>query len=316
MSTVSKATAKSYFETGDTPTQAQFGDLIDSTLFPDEQNIPLKEYTTTTPAAPGSGSIAFSRKRAGRSLPATIGIAGKAFALQPAFFTNRIAMAVARGGSITTLDPWGLNITGNTASAAASTAFNGNLFSSIRRVTFPSTASAGSIAGVRNNSLQWSLGDAAGKGGFFFVLRGGASVFSSDMRGFIGFSGSAATMSNADPSGFTNLIAFAFDAADTNWKFMHNDGSGACTVVDLGASFPCKTTAIDFYEFRLYAAPNTSVVYYSLERINTGDFIEGSVNTNLPAATQGLSYQAAMTNNATASIISFDISSIYIETDN
>jgi hypothetical protein len=69
MSTVTKATAKGYFETGDTPTQTQFENLIDSTLFPDEQNVPLKEYTTTTPSIPSTGSLLFSRKRAGLNIP-------------------------------------------------------------------------------------------------------------------------------------------------------------------------------------------------------------------------------------------------------
>jgi hypothetical protein len=240
---------------------------------------------------------------------------GKASALQAALFSNKVGFAIARGGSVTTTDVWGLNATANTTAIAASTVFNGNLFVSTRRTTYPTTASAGTIGGVRNNSLQWSRGDAAGKGGFLFVLRGGISAFSSDMRGFVGFSGSASAFTNADPSSFTNLIAFGFDAADTNWKFMNNDGSGTCTVADLGANFPCKTTATDYYEYTLYCEPNGSVLYYALERLNTGHFVEGSVNTDLPAATQGLSWQVGITNNNTASLVSFDFSSLYIGTE-
>lgn len=44
MSIVTRATAKTYFETGDTPTQAQFGDLIDSTLFPGDQDMVVAAY--------------------------------------------------------------------------------------------------------------------------------------------------------------------------------------------------------------------------------------------------------------------------------
>jgi hypothetical protein len=41
MSVVTRATAKTYFETNDVPTQAQFEDLIDSTLFPGDQDTVL-----------------------------------------------------------------------------------------------------------------------------------------------------------------------------------------------------------------------------------------------------------------------------------
>lgn len=102
MSVVNKTTAKSYFETGDTPTQSQFGDLIDSTLFPDEQNIPLKQYTTTNPSTPGTGGLLFSRKRAGLNMPSFLGTIGKASALQAALFSNKVGFAIARGGSATT----------------------------------------------------------------------------------------------------------------------------------------------------------------------------------------------------------------------
>lgn len=135
------------------------------------------------------------------------------------------------------------------------------------------------------------------------------------MRAIVGFTGAATAITNVDPSSLTNLIAFACDAADTNWKFMNNDGSGTCTITDLGANFPCKTTAVDFYEYILYCAPNDTVLYYALERLNTGHFVEGSVNTDLPANTQGLSYQVGITNNATASLVSFDFSSLYIATE-
>lgn len=41
MSIVTRTTAKTYFETNDVPTQAQFVDLIDSTLFPGDQDLAI-----------------------------------------------------------------------------------------------------------------------------------------------------------------------------------------------------------------------------------------------------------------------------------
>lgn len=282
-------------------------------------NATLADYTsTTTPAAPADGIKVFSRERTGRNLLSVIGERGKATALQPAMFSNKIGYVQSRGGSSATADVWGINATANTAAVGATTTFNGNLFVSTRRTNFPTTSTAGTIGGMRNNSLQWSLGDAAGKGGFFLVVRGGIAAFSTDMRGFIGMWGTASAFTNVEASSLTNLLAFGFDAADTQWFFMHNDGSGTATKETLngGTGLPCKTTAADFYEFRIYAPSNGSTVYYSIENISTGVYYEGSVATDLPANIQGLSYQLGYTNNATASVVSFDLSSLYIESEN
>lgn len=280
-------------------------------------NATFSDYTTTTPAAPANGVKVFSRERVGRNLLSIIGERGKATALQPAMFSNKVSWAIARGTG-TVADLTGLNFTANTAHTQPSTSFNGNFFASTRRIGMPTTAAAGTIGGVRNNSLQWAIGDAPGKNGFFMVVRGGMNTFTSDGRGIVGMTGASAAITNVEMSSLLNIIVFAHDAADTDWFFMVNDGTGAATRVALGTAgqFPCKTAAIDFYEFRIYAPSNGTTVYYSIERVNTGDFVEGSVSTDLPLQTQGLSYQIGTTNNATAAIAQFDMSVIYIESDN
>ena len=40
-----------------------------------------------------------------------------------------------------------------------------------------------------------------------------------------------------------NVIGVGSDAADANLQVFHNDGSGTCTKVDLGANFPANRTA-------------------------------------------------------------------------
>jgi hypothetical protein len=87
-------------------------------------------------------------------------------------------------------------------------------------------------------------------------------------------------------------------------------------VVDPGANFPCKTNGADFYEFGIWCPSFSNNCHYYIHRLNTDHFFEGTATTNLPANNTGLSYQIGFTNNATASAVSMDISSIYIENDN
>ena len=70
------------------------------------------------------------------------------------------------------------------------------------------------------------------------------------------------------------------------------------------------------YEYRIFAAPNSSTIYYSLARLNTTDFFEGSVTMDIPSSTTMLNNQIWISNNTTALAASIDIASFYVETDN
>jgi hypothetical protein len=57
MSVVSRATLKGYFNTGDTPTEAQFANLIDTTILAEDSFIPGKIYTANVTSGGGSITI-------------------------------------------------------------------------------------------------------------------------------------------------------------------------------------------------------------------------------------------------------------------
>lgn len=78
----------------------------------------------------------------------------------------------------------------------------------------------------------------ANRAGFSYQWIGGIDSMMSDgsSRLYIALHSDTGVPSNADPSSFTNIIAFAADAADANMQLMHNDVSGTATKVDLGVS--------------------------------------------------------------------------------
>ncbi len=273
------------------------------------------EYTNTTPTTPSTGITLFARKKA-RNLPAIIGPTGLDTALQPAIFTNRIATWNAANNSATpTLN--GLvvtNISAPTAVAVATT----NFYTSMVRAKFASNSGSGSGAGTRSTSAQWHLSSTANKGGMFMVVRFGLGIITATNRGFIGFSTTTAALAPAtDPTALLNLFGFGWNSAHTTMRFLHNDGSGTATSVDLGANFPVQTAATNFYEVRIFApSGGGQTVHWAATRLNDGAFASGSTTTDLPAVDTLLSMHLHHSNGTTGVAVNIEVQSIYIETDN
>lgn len=275
------------------------------------------EYNSTTPAVPTVGAKLFARRRA-RATVSVVGPTGQDYALQPAFFSNRICRLTPQPGTTTvtmegTAFTHYVNPTAITNPSPAGT----NFVASIGRSRWASAATAGSSGGVRTTG-QWFLSPNPNMGGFFFVSRVGLAAIPANARFFFGLSATASALPNADPSALVNTIGFVADAADTQMNFMTKGASGTATKVPLGTQFQARTGNTDFWEFRLYApSGNASTVYWSAQRLNDGYVVTGSdSSTNLPVANAVLAVQAWSNNNTTASAASFDIQSLYIESDN
>lgn len=207
---------------------------------------------------------------------------------------------------------------GNTATGTA-TARNvavTNLSTSLRRLAYaPTTATAGLSAGTRHALLQFWRGDAPGRGGFTYVARFVVDTVAAGMRWFVGMYGNIAVIGNVDPGiSLTNIVGFGIDAGQTTVRFFNNDNAGAATATDLGASFPATTAAV-VYEARIFCAPNGASIGYSLERLDSAALVEGSVSTDIPAATQLLSPQVWINNGLTAAQPALALISQYIESD-
>lgn len=274
------------------------------------------DWAGTSPVTPLSGVVLFSRLRGGRSLPAYVGPSGLDSSLQPGLFANAVMAWFAQPGGTGTTS-FGLTtptITGTqTARAIAATNFS----TQMRRVATVSATTAAAIAELRGPSAASFLGASAGFGGFYLCVRFlNDTNASTNDRMFVGMAPVGAA-TNVDPSTLLNVLGVGFDAADSNFQMMCNDGAGACTKTDLGANF-AKATLTNAYELRIFVPPNSTVVKWSMERLDTtGTLTEGTyLNTNQPATGTLLAPKMFKTNNATAAATALAYSSLYLEKDN
>lgn len=140
---------------------------------------------------------------------------------------------------------------------------------------------ANAQAGVRSGVFQAIVGSAAPIGGFKLVYRFACELFTAGHRGFIGFSPNAAAFPTAasNPSALVNICALAFDATDTDWFFMQNDGAGAATRTPTGMAI--NTTSI--LELTLEVVPSGTEVIWRLRDLALGTEATATVSGNLPA---------------------------------
>jgi hypothetical protein len=167
----------------------------------------------------------------------------------------------------------------------------------IRKGFYASVVSTGRYTGTRGSALLWYIG-----GGFKYVCEFYVSdtAYGSGCRQFYGMMGQTTDLTYSDTvtvDSMLNVIGVGSDAADTNLQIFHNDGSGTCTKVDLGASFPANRTSgaamTTTYTVELYNANSGSTVIYNVTNNETGALAEGTLSTNLPASTQGLNFVAS-----------------------
>jgi hypothetical protein len=284
----------------------------------------LLDGQSSDPSAPASGNLTiYSKAIAGRMMLKQIGPSGLATAIQPFLARNKIGYWCPPGNNTTV--PGVLGFTAYTVVTTAVTRNIAvtNLFTRMRRLGFPSSATAGTASGARVVVAQITVGDGSGNGGFFKVIRWGISdsTFKAACRTFIGVANSTAAPSNVEPNTLTNAIGMGHGAADTTMHIYYG-GTVAQTPIDLGSNFPANTTNTDVYELALFApSSSNNTVYYEVTRVNTGNIatgtLTGTAGTVLPSSSTLLTYsQNWRNNNANAFAVSFDIMSDYIETDN
>lgn len=275
----------------------------------------IGEYTNgANPTTPTSGLRVFARRNSGRNRLAYIGPAGIDVSVQAFLGANKIGYWGAQGNSNTAFNNAAPGIMlfnfGHAATGTATTrnVANTNMFTLSRRMGFTSAATAGASAGTRNNAMQFSR-----NGGYEYVARFGISQVNATTRLFAGMCHfGSAVMANSEPSTQTS-IGVGTVSGQTTLHFMY----GNQQQVNLGANFPVNTQNVDLYEARLFAIPGSNTTNWSVTRLNTGHYAEGSYTDNTgyigPAALG--SPQIWINNGSTASAVSVDVISQYIETD-
>lgn len=271
------------------------------------------DFSTTTPSVPSSGIKLFARSRAGRRTLAQVGPSGIDYSMQPNLWGNAVAL-MRPNGNATTLSVIGITATAIGTATTASVASTSDL-ASVRRLSYISAATAGSSGGVRGSANLWWRGNAAGRGGFFTVIRFGLATIPATRRWFVGMQNAGAP-ANADPSAILNMIGIGQDVGDTTIKFMHNDGTGVATKSD-GSSALSSPAANEVWEARIFCPPNASQVSMSIERVlGTAALSEYTATTDLPSSTTFMAPILWANNGTTASAIDPHLVGLYIESDN
>ncbi len=162
-----------------------------------------------------------------------------------------------------------------------------NLSTSMRRWRVTSAATADAAAEERSAGWVCWRGNADGLGGFTYVNRLSLVTLQATGMGFFGLYGSTTALATTlTLSAVVNCIGIGFQrGTHTNWQLVQNDGSGAPTLTDLGASFPVASTT-NVLTLTLLAAPNSSEIGVRVVEEVSGAVVEVMLDTDIPAATQ------------------------------
>ena len=222
------------------------------------------------------------------------------------------------GGTTASLIGWPAQSVNGTSTTAA--IGSGNRRTNAQRMEFLVTsASTGACAHFRIAQAGFGVnGSAAWEGGFRGLMHGAPATgcANASHRFFMGL-GDSLSMSDVDPSSQTQVVGIGYDSADANLQFMHNDGSGTCTKIDLGASFAKPTTDRSvWYRLRLYAPPGTTrLLCYEVTDLETGAVAVGAVTTNLPPASSYVTPKSYGSVGGVSSVVGITIGNIVFITE-
>jgi hypothetical protein len=302
------------------PTQVQPSNWNSDHTIDSEINIPA-----VTPATPAASTVSiFDKLTASRNMLAQIGPSGLVSIVQPFLAQNKIGYWAPPGNATTTPGVFGLTAPSAIGTATSRTVATTSLATRMRRLGYPSTATAGTFSGARIAAAQFTCGSGTANGsGFMLVERWVESdpAVVAGKRSFAGVSSNTAAPTNVEPSTLTNIIGIAQLSTDaTQWYWIHA-GSAAQAAVAIGTGIGApsgnSTTA---WELAIFCPATTANTYYlQLTNLSTGVTATTSFSgaaTIVPQSTTLLAWRHWGTNNATALATGIDICSIYIETDN
>ncbi len=265
------------------------------------------------PSPPASGKLAvYARTRAGAPWLDVMRPSGRDFPLQAHLGVNRVA--TWSPSSSTTVNTEGLPIT-SVGTVSTPTLAATNLATSMRRWRLTSAATADSAAEQRSAGWACWRGNAAGLGGWTFVTRLSLATLQATGMGFFGLYGSTSALATTlTLATVVNCFGIGFQrGTHTRWQIVHNDASGAPTLINASATFALATDAV--VTLIVAASPNAGSVWVRIVDEPSGTVFERELTTDLPANTQFLSPRLYMNNGATAAAVAFDCSGVYVETD-
>jgi hypothetical protein len=184
----------------------------------------------------------------------------------------------------------------------------------MRRWRLTSAAAVDSVADQRSAGWACWRGNAAGLGGWTFVARISLTTLQATGMGFFGLHGSTAALATTlTLAAVVNCIGIGFQrGTHANGQLVANDGTGAPTLTDMGASSAIATGGV--LTLFIAAPPNGSSVWVRVVDELTGTVFEQEIAADLPASTLFLSPRLFLNPGATAAV-AYDCAGVYVETD-
>lgn len=257
---------------------------------------------------------------AGRVVPAWLSAAGKIQELQESLARSHSMLwaAVVNQNSFHLLGGTVGPTAVGTATAVAAIATT-NYVSRVPRLEYLVTVAATTaIAGYRGTIQMVTVGGAgATEGGFVYISRWGPAtgVATTTNRAFCGLRNIVSASTDVEFSTFINCVGMGWDAADANIQMMHNDGTGTCTKINLGASFPVPTVdRTSFHEIALYSPKGaTQTIYYRVTDLVSGAVASGTISTDMPTNTTLLAPCNYMSVGGTSSVVGIGVAKMYLD---
>lgn len=148
------------------------------------------------------------------------------------------------------------------------------------RLQLTSATTANAQAGYGNTIISGVTSTTAGRGGWVFATRFGASALPTGPRLFIGMTAGTFVGNAGEPSAFTqNYAVFAKDSADTNIQLLTNSNVSTGTKIDTGIPLVVN----GWYHAQIWTDPGSTTVKALLVRMDTGAIYYGTTNTDVPA---------------------------------
>lgn len=278
----------------------------------------------TDPSTPPADTLKiFTRNIANRMMTAQIGPSGLATSLQPLLARNKIGYWCPPGNATTAPGVFGITALTANGTATARTVATTSLATRMRRLGYPSSATAGTFAGARLAVAQFSCGSGSPDGsGFMLIERWVESdpAAVSGRRAFHGMTATTGAFTNVEVSTLLNLVGVCQLSTDATQWYWIGAGSATQTPIAIGTSLGApggnSTTA---WELAIFAPNGNANTYHlQLTNITTGAVATRTMTgaaTVIPQSTTLLSWNAWATNNATAAAVGIDLCSLYIETD-
>ncbi|HLP66397.1 MAG TPA: hypothetical protein VK181_02640 [Rhizobium sp.] len=275
----------------------------------------LRLPAIANPASPAAGGVKVfaSSEKAGGAWPSFELPDGTVFDWPLDFITEQVSAMIPNYGS-NSASLIGCVITA-AGTATARNLADTDIFTRTPGMEYRiTTAATTAVAGVRFNAGRFQVGGlAANRGGLRAFFKGSASTGANTAthRFFMGFWGNSGA-TDVNPSTLTNMFGIGYDSADTNLQFMHNDGTGTATKIDLGASFPKPTLASSsLWQLEVYSPPGTTrEIQYRVTNLFNGAVATGTITTDLPGAGVYMQPHIYASVGGTSSVIGININKI------